>query len=68
MFINLNKQGDTMNNKLSTNDVAKLLNVSIMTIRNYMKKGMPYDYFGYRLEFDKDEVITFVKTLKRKQK
>ena len=61
----INKNGVTMSNNrlemLSKSELASELNVSGVTINNWMNKGMPYYKFSGRVFFKLDEVLTYAR-------
>ena len=46
---------------LKRNEVAKLLNVHVNTVDNYVKDGMPSYKVGKSIRFDENEVIKWFK-------
>lgn len=49
-----------MKELLTTNDIAKSLNVSRQTIERWRKEGLPYKKIGTLVRFDADEVNKWV--------
>jgi len=45
---------------LTTNDLAKNLNVSRQTIERWRKEGLPYRKIGKLVRFDADEVNKWI--------
>ena len=46
---------------LSRKELAKIFNVNIRTIDNWVKAGMPSHKIGNTVRFDKEEVIKWFK-------
>lgn len=48
---------------ITKKELATQLNVSISTINNKMKNGMPYVKIGKSVRFDLDDVIKYLKAI-----
>lgn len=63
----------TQNNELSAQDlfnrkeIAKFLRVSLVTLTDWMKRGLPSHKQGGRIYFDKKEVLDYIKEKKMRQ-
>ena len=57
-MINYNKGGENMKTK---KEIAEYFSVSVTTIDNRMKKGLPYIKIGKSVRFDIEEVINWFK-------
>ncbi|RYY46185.1 MAG: DNA-binding protein [Chitinophagaceae bacterium] len=51
----------TENDLISRKEVAKLLQVSLVTLTDWMKRGLPYHKQRGRVYFIKEEVLEYIK-------
>ena len=49
---------------LNRKEIASILNISLVTLTEWMKKGLPYHKPNRRVYFLKDEVIDYIKSQK----
>jgi hypothetical protein len=56
--VNVNEREEELMNR---EQVAKVLNISLVTLTEWMKKGLPYHKPNGRVYFIKDEVINYIK-------
>lgn len=47
---------------ISRNEVAKFLGISLVTLTDWMKRGLPFHKVNGRVFFQKSEVIDYVKS------
>lgn len=52
---------------LNRKEIAKILRVSLVTLSDWMKKGLPSHKQGGRIYFDKTEVLDYIKEKKMRQ-
>lgn len=52
---------------LNRNEIAKILRISLVTLTDWMKRGLPSHKQGGRVYFDKREVLDYIKQKKMRQ-
>lgn len=52
---------------LNRKEIAKFLRVSLVTLTDWMKRGLPSHRQGGRIYFDKQEVLDYIKEKKMRQ-
>lgn len=52
---------------LNRKEIAKFLRVSLVTLTDWMKRGLPSHKQGGRIYFDKKEVLSYIKEKKMRQ-
>lgn len=57
-------QGDDL---LNRKEIARFLRVSLVTLTDWMKRGLPSHKQGGRIYFDKKEVLDYIKEKKMRQ-
>lgn len=57
------QEDDLLNRK----EIAKFLRVSLVTLTDWMKRGLPSHKQGGRIYFDKKEVLDYIKEKKMRQ-
>ena len=51
---------------ISRKEISRFLNISLVTLNDWMKKGLPNHKVNGRVYFQKSEVLEYVKTNRRK--
>jgi hypothetical protein len=51
---------------ISRKEISRFLNISLVTLNDWMKKGLPNHKVNGRVYFQKSEVLEYVKTSRRK--
>ena len=52
---------------ISRRDIAGYLGISLVTLTDWMKKGLPFHRVNGRVYFQKSEVLAYVKSKQKKQ-
>lgn len=52
---------------ISRRDIAGYLGISLVTLTDWMKKGLPFHRLNGRVYFQKSEVLEYVKSKQKKQ-
>lgn len=58
--------GDKEEPLISRRDIAGYLGISLVTLTDWMKKGLPFHRLNGRVYFQKSEVLEYVKSKRRK--
>jgi predicted DNA-binding transcriptional regulator AlpA len=52
---------------ISRRDIAGYLGISLVTLTDWMKKGLPFHRLNGRVYFQKSEVLEYIKSKRKKQ-
>lgn len=58
---------DEEQNLFNRKEIAKFLRISLVTLTDWMKRGLPSHKQGGRIYFDKKEVLDYIKEKKMRQ-
>lgn len=62
-----NEAGEKEEALISRRDIAGYLGISLVTLTDWMKKGLPFHRLNGRVYFQKSEVLEYIKSKRNKQ-